>query len=110
MQTTIETEAHVVTLINVFTVEPSRQDDLVRELQDATDRFMKKLPGFISASIHRGLDGHHVANYGQWESMEAIEALVRNPEAQATMKRVAAIGTPAAYLYTVVSSHRRSGE
>jgi quinol monooxygenase YgiN len=110
MRTTIETEGSVVTVINVFTVEPSRQNDLVRELEDATERFMKKVPGFISASIHRSLDGHHVANYGQWESKEAIEAMRRNPDAQTAMKKAAAIGTPDAYLYSVVSVHRRSGE
>ncbi|MCI4325275.1 MAG: antibiotic biosynthesis monooxygenase [Thermoplasmata archaeon] len=110
MPTTIETGARIVTLINVFTVEPGRQDDLVRELEDVTEHFMKKAPGFISASIHRGLDGQHVANYGQWESMEALDAMRRNPDAQATMKKAAAIGTPAAYLYTVESVHHRSSE
>lgn len=47
----------VLTLINVFTVAPENQDKLVAILIDATEQTMKQMPGFISANIHRGLDG-----------------------------------------------------
>jgi heme-degrading monooxygenase HmoA len=70
MKTTIEKSAPVVTLINVFTVDPSKQDALVKVLDDATNNVIKDLPGFVSANIHRGLDGRHVVNYAQWESRE----------------------------------------
>ena len=48
---------NVVTLVNVFTVEPDKQNELVAVLTEATQKTMKHLPGFVSASIHRSLDG-----------------------------------------------------
>lgn len=61
--TTISKDNRYVTLINVFTVEPDRQQQLVDLLIHATETAMRHLPGFISANIHRGLDGRKVVNY-----------------------------------------------
>jgi len=53
----ISTENDVATLVNVFTVEPENQQRLVAMLLEATEQTMKGLPGFVSASIHKSLDG-----------------------------------------------------
>ncbi|MGH7866163.1 MAG: antibiotic biosynthesis monooxygenase [Candidatus Dormibacteraceae bacterium] len=42
-----------MTLINVFTVDPEKQDRLVKLLDTATEETIRHLPGFISANIHR---------------------------------------------------------
>ena len=97
-----------VTLINVFTCTPERQDELVRLLQALTDEVMRRLPGFISASVHRGLDGKHVANYAQWESEAAWKAMVRDPGVQARMGPVVAIATFQPHLYTLVATYEAS--
>jgi quinol monooxygenase YgiN len=89
--TTIEKRRPLLTLINVFTVDPGRQEELVTLLTDATERTMKHLPGFISANIHRSLDGGKVVNYAQWESKSAFEAMRANPEAIPHMKAAAAL-------------------
>ena len=78
---TIEKGGSVLTLINVFTVEPEKQQKLVTLLIAATERTMKHIPGFMSANIHRSLDGKKVVNYAQWESMAAFEAMRKNPKA-----------------------------
>ncbi len=52
--TVIDAEQDVATLINVFTVSPDRQQQLVEILEQATDRVMRHLPGFRSANIHAG--------------------------------------------------------
>ena len=52
---------------------------------------MKCLPGFVSANIHKSLDGTHVVNYGQWRSKEDFEAMLNNPEAAPHMKAAGAI-------------------
>ena len=62
---TIAKDKDVVTLINVFTVAPEDQQRLVDVLVDATQTVMRKQPGFISANIHRSLDGTRVTNYAQ---------------------------------------------
>jgi quinol monooxygenase YgiN len=86
---TIEKGSNVLTLINVFTVEPEKQEKLVEVLTDATEKTMKHLPGFVSANIHRSLDGKKVVNYAQWENMAAFEAMRKNPEAAPHMKAAA---------------------
>lgn len=68
---TIEKGPSILTLINVFTVAPERQQELVTLLIDATHQTMKHLPGFVSANIHRSLDGKKVVNYAQWERSHA---------------------------------------
>jgi quinol monooxygenase YgiN len=81
----------LLTLINVFTVDPAHQNELVKLLTDATEQTMKHLPGFISANIHRSLDGGKVVNYAQWESQSAFEAMRANPAAIPHMKAAAAL-------------------
>jgi len=105
MKTTIEKGAPVVTLINVFIVDPSKQDELVKVLDDATQNVIKNLPGFVSANIHRGLDGRHVANYAQWESRESMETMLAHPAAQQHLRDAAALATFEPNLYEVASVH-----
>ena len=69
----IEKNRNILTLINVFTVAPDKQQELVTLLIDATQQTMRRLPGFISANIHRSLDGKKVVNYAQWESMLTLK-------------------------------------
>jgi hypothetical protein len=73
---TIAKDSEVVTLINVFTVAPEDQQRLVDVLVDATQAVMRKRPGFVSANIHRSLDGTRVANYAQWRTPEAFEVML----------------------------------
>ncbi len=46
-----------VTLINVFSCTPERQDQVVQLVQGMTDEVMRRLPGFVSARLYRILDG-----------------------------------------------------
>lgn len=87
--TTINTDDSIMTLVNVFTVSPEHQQELVDVLVEATDAVMQGMPGFISANIHRSPDGRHVVNYAQWQSCAHFEAMRENPAAGAHMKRAA---------------------
>ena len=87
----IEKGNKILTLINVFTVDAEKQNQLIALLVEATDKTMKRLPGFISANIHRSLDGTRVVNYAQWESMSAFEAMRQHPDAMPHMKAAAAL-------------------
>jgi len=89
--TTIAKENGVVTLINVFTVTPERQQQLVDLLLHATEIAMRHLPGFVSANIHKSLDGTRVVNYAQWRSRDDFEAMLRNPAAIPHMQEAAAL-------------------
>jgi heme-degrading monooxygenase HmoA len=88
---TIEAGHEVLTLINVFTVARENQQKLVDTLVDATQQTMKRLPGFVSASIHRSLDGTKVVNYAQWRSKQDFEAMQHDPQARPHMEAAAAL-------------------
>jgi quinol monooxygenase YgiN len=104
-ESTIRAGAPVVTLINVFTVKPEDQRRLVELWQKATDDVLRHLTGFVSANVHRSFDGTRVVNYAQWESREAFQAMLSNPDAVPYLEQLGAIGTPAPVLCEVVSVH-----
>ena len=102
--TTISKDNKVVTLINVFTVEPENQQRLADMLGEATEKTMKNLSGFVSATLHKSVDGVRVANYAQWRRREDFAAMPKNPEATAHMKPIMEIAKFDAHLYEVVES------
>ena len=105
---TIATGQDVVTLVNVFTVSPERQQQLADLLVEATATVMNQLPGFVSANIHRSLDGTRVVNYAQWRRVDDFEAMLRDGRAQEHMQvasRVADRVEP--HLYRVVYTDQR---
>jgi quinol monooxygenase YgiN len=106
--TTIEPHAPYATLINVFTVDPENATRLAAMLDDATDKVMRHVPGFISANIHVSTDGTRVVNYAQWESAEAFQAMLADPTAREHMAPAAALAEGFdPHLYTVESVHGR---
>ena len=52
---------------------------------------MNRMPGFVSANLHKSLDGTKVVNYAQWRSKEDFEAMLQNPEAATHMGEAARI-------------------
>jgi quinol monooxygenase YgiN len=101
---TIAKGADVVTLVNVFTVKPDDQQQLAALLVEATERTMRHLPGFVSASIHKSFDGTRVINYAQWRSQKDFQALRDNQEAKAHMDAAAALASFEPMLCEVVDS------
>ncbi len=100
--TTISTGRDVLTLVNVFTVAPEDQQRLLDVLVEATEGVMNKLPGFVSANLHKSLDGTKVTNYAQWRSRKDFEAMLAHPDAGAHMREAARIAEKfEPYLYEV---------
>src|SRR3989449_10920652 len=75
----ISTKSSVVTLINVFTVDPTHQQRLVELLTRATEVSVRHAPGFVAASLHRSIDGTKVTIYAQWRSVEDYQAMRQDP-------------------------------
>ncbi|AQR61326.1 antibiotic biosynthesis monooxygenase [Brevundimonas sp. LM2] len=93
-----EIDAVPVVLINVFKVQPDKQDALI-EMLAAMTRAQVGLPGFVSATLHRGLNGKTVANHAVWRSVEDWKAMTRNPAVAAAMSPIMAIATFEPNLY-----------
>lgn len=96
--TRISSKGGVVTLINVFTVEPANQQRLVELLTEATE-VVRRASGFVSASLHRGTDGTKVIMYAQWRSIEEYQAMRQDPAPLPFFQEALTIATfePGAY-------------
>jgi hypothetical protein len=97
----IEAGNGVVTHINVFTVAPDKQQQLVDSLIE-TVQAAQTVPGWLSASIHRSFDGRQVVNYVQFASHEAAQAVLRHIAATGHLRKNVALGTVAPGQYEVV--------
>jgi quinol monooxygenase YgiN len=99
MTTTLDAKAGYVVIINIFTVDPDRAEDLLSVLIKSTQRVSKR-PGFISANWHIAKDKKHVTNYAQWRNQADIDGMLADPVIQTDLKEAAAIATriePIAY-------------
>ena len=97
--TIISEESGFLTFINVFAVSPDNQQRLVDLLTQATDLSVRHANGFVSAALHRSLDGTKVTMYAQWRSMEAYQAMRGDPVAIPYLTEALAIASfePGAY-------------
>jgi quinol monooxygenase YgiN len=104
-QTVIREGASLLTLINVFTVEPRKQQELVDALNEATEKTMRHMEGFVSANIHKSYDGTRVVNYAQWRSKKDFDAMRENPEARVHMEACAKLAKFEPILCEVAGVH-----
>ncbi|MEH2239203.1 Nif11-like leader peptide family RiPP precursor [Nostoc sp.] len=98
---TISDQAGLLTVINVFTVQPEQQQRLVDFFIENKEIPMKQ-PGFISANIHKSLDSTRVVNYIQWSNREALESASKNPDFIAMTKQAAEFASHDFHAYEVV--------
>ena len=106
---TISRKDDAVTLINVFTCEPQNQQSLMDAWVRATEETLGKLPGIISASLHKSKDGTRIVNYAQWKSSENWKKLLKVGRSSYFVE-MGKFGKPDAHLYEVCYQLDRSGE
>jgi hypothetical protein len=97
----IKANSGVVAQINVFTVKPENQQALIDLLIDSA-RSVCHLPGWKSASIHRGLDGKTVVNYAQSSDMKSQERIVASLRENGFLDRNKQLGEGHPALYEAV--------
>ena len=99
---TISTQNNYLTLINVFTVDPSNQQQLVDLLTLATESSVKNITGFISSALHKSIDGTKVTMYAQWLSMEDYQRMRASSTASPYLEQALKIATFSPGMYEVV--------
>lgn len=67
-----------VVLINIFKCDQRHLDELIERLA-ALAKVQSELPGFVSATLHRGLNGRVAANHAVWASATDWKAMTRHP-------------------------------
>ena len=87
-----------VVLINTFKVQPDKQDALL-ELLAALTQAQVGLPGFVSATLFRGVNGRTVVNQAVWRSVEDWKAMTRTDAVSRAMLPIMAIATFEPHLY-----------
>jgi hypothetical protein len=98
---TIVANNGIVTQINVFTVSPERQDELVHALEEATE-IARQVPGWVSASVHKSFDGTQVTNYAQSTSHDSWDLMMEKLVEAGIIQKLNEIATPAPRLYECV--------
>ena len=75
----IDLGATYATFINAFRCRPGDQDRVVELNIDIIENVAVHQPGFISATVHRSIDGTRVINYLQWETAQHLAAMQQSP-------------------------------
>jgi quinol monooxygenase YgiN len=104
--TLIRANSGVIAQINVFTVPPEGQQGLIDQLTKAV-AYARREPGWLSANLHRSLDGTRVVNYAQSESIEAAQAVIERLKAGGFLDRNRDFGEAHPGLYEVVATFER---
>src|ERR687888_1407813 len=102
----IQANKGIVTQINTFTIPASGQQALIHMLAEAVI-CARQEPGWISASLHRSLDGTRVVNYAQSENLAAAQAIIRRLKREGFIERNKAYGEAHPGLYEVVATYIR---
>jgi quinol monooxygenase YgiN len=99
----------MITMINVFTVDPANQQRLLDLLSRVTDELVGRAPGFISSTLYRSLDGSKVTMHAEWRSAEDYEAMRQDPRPLPFLEQALAIAKFEPGMYEAVQSFSPSG-
>lgn len=87
----IETDRPCQTVVTTFETGPGTCQDLLDELSDAYEAFIRHQPGFIAAALHVNDALTRIASYSQWRRREDFMAMLRSDEMRARNRRINAL-------------------
>ena len=106
---TLDLENQLVTVIVLFRVKEGTQSEVIEHVKGLF-AIAKKQPGFVSANLHRSLDGVKVANYAQWQDLESLESFRHLPEVKERIGPLQALVEEIdSHQYEIVASESKVG-
>lgn len=96
----IRADSGVITQINTFDVPEGGQQALIDLLREAAAS-CRHIPGWMSASLHRSLDGTRVVNYAQARDEAAMRRVFEHLLSSGFLERNKALGQAHPGLYEV---------
>lgn len=96
-----------VVLINVFTIDPVDEKELIATWKHDAD-FMRAQSGYISTQLHKAIGGSGTfVNYAVWESVESFQRAFTHPEFQARINNYpkSAVVSPHIFKKIAVAGH-----
>ncbi|MBX3568785.1 MAG: antibiotic biosynthesis monooxygenase [Rhizobiaceae bacterium] len=103
----IRANSGAITQINVFTVPEGGQQALIGLLREAATSCRAAVPGWLSASLHRSLDGRRVVNYAQAEDEQAMRRVFEHLRDNGFLDRNRTLGVAEPGLYQVTWTAER---
>jgi quinol monooxygenase YgiN len=88
---TIAADFQGQTVITTFEMTPGTCQDLLDELTEAYEKFIRHQPGFIAAGLHVNDAQTRIANYSQWRDRKDFQAMLRTAEMRERNRRIAAL-------------------
>ena len=101
----IAIEDNLPTGINLLSVQPKNMTKLIELFTEYGNKILRMKSGFISANIHKSLDGKQLINYVQWESQEGLHELFDDPGSKQFFEEHKKIAESRWDLFKVVSCH-----
>jgi quinol monooxygenase YgiN len=101
------TAQNQVTLVNIFSVEPAKQQELVALLKQNTETVITSLKGWIATSMMASSDGTKVVIHSQWDSQADIDAMRADPRMHAYFPKIGALASFESTMGAAVMSHER---
>lgn len=81
----------MTTLVNVLTVDPANQPQLLELLRANIDIVVRTLDGWIATNLIASADRTRVVIHSQWRDAAAVEAMRRDPRMAAYFPRIGAL-------------------
>lgn len=88
---TISEQEPLQTVITTFDVTPGTCQDLLDELNEAYEKFIRHQDGFIGSGIHVNDAQTRIANYSQWRAREDFQAMLRSDEMRKRNRGISAL-------------------
>jgi len=101
----ISKEANLATVINLVSVQPKNMTKLIELFTEYGNKTLMTKPGFISANIHKSLDGKQLINYVQWESQDGLIELFDDIGSKRFFEERKKIAESRWDLFKVISCH-----
>ena len=105
---TLSLDNSLTSVMIIFTVKPEQQQELIDTIKEFL-KTVQTLPGFVSASLHKSIDGVKVVNYAQWSSMDDFESFINNQEVKAKASKLFEFDPPDTHVYEIVTSESKVG-
>jgi quinol monooxygenase YgiN len=98
-----------VTLINLFKVNPEKQEALITLLKQNTDTVIRTLPGWKATRLIAAKDGASVVITSEWETAAAVEAMRSDPRMKAYVPKILELASFESTIGSAVMSETRQG-
>jgi heme-degrading monooxygenase HmoA len=83
----------MITLLNILTVDPGNQPQLLAMLRENVDTVISTLDGWIATNLIASADGERVIIHSQWRDAAAVAAMRSDARMVAYFPKIAALAS-----------------